>query len=167
MKHLPGEAALVMATQAELPFGLNEQRRVIGPVGVVAFRALSGSRMLVACGQLRLLLRVAPETQVRLFGLQLEGADQTVWLVAGRAVSVGQGRVRLANRASDVCVAFEAPIALLEASAALQLGLHRLVAGKAEEHREQDGGEAPQALMGQLPCPPCPDSTSVSWSPES
>jgi len=75
MKRLAGEIALPMTAQTELPLGLGKQRRVVRTVRVVTARTLSDSGMLVTRRERLLLFRVALETQVRLLGLQFQGAD--------------------------------------------------------------------------------------------
>jgi len=174
MECLPGEIARVMAAQAELPLGLIEHGRVVGAVGVMAIGALPNSGMFVACRQLRLLPRVAPETEIRLFGLQFQSADESVRLVAGGAVALSQRSVGHSNRTDDVRVTFDALVSLLEASAALQLGRRGIgasdpgEAGKAEDRREEDDREASLSALSHL-CPrwPASDPVSASWSPDS
>jgi hypothetical protein len=143
------ETAVVMTAQTELPLGLLEHSGMVGTVRVMALRTLGGCRMLMARRELRLEPRVAPKTQVRLFGLQLESAHEPVRLVARGAVPLDQGRMGLANRAHHFRVTIEALASLLESGAPLQLCLCRLGPGDPEKDPEHNDREPAQSALTQ------------------
>lgn len=154
MRQPPREVARIVAAQAKLPFRLGQHARVVRAVWVVTLGALAYLGMLVARRKLLFLLGVATETEVGLFGLQLQGADQTVRFVTGRALAGGERSVAHADRADDVRMTLETLVALLKTGATLQLGLRRAQADESQHHGAQDDREAAWPGIRQRCAPP-------------
>ena len=151
MGDLLREVALLVAAQTQRSLGLLEDGRVVGAVWVMAAGALFDAGVSVALRQLRLLARVTLEAEARLFGLQPQGADQSVRFVAGRAVALLCRGMRHLDGGDHLRVTLEAVGSLLEARTSAELPCRHLEAGKAEDQAEKGDLQDARVALSQGP----------------